>query len=646
MQQRRTMFATGLALTVVLLVQASPFTYGYRRVADEVAYLEIAMGGWSAIAEATTRLATTQGRLGHLASVPISILGSFLSDSYWVRLVFVLMHFGVFVLFAAYVSRVLATKVTFPLLILLLTLQPIGADSDHMPPINYPLQNTLPLVMLFAARLTILEGESRGRTGGFTIALARLVFLIALVLNEYTFLAGTAVLACEYLARWGRRLDGASGPTTAKLRSLCDRSLLLDAGLVVLAFASYIGFRSIFPSQYEGNVLDAVNLPWRIVATTIGHVHAGTFFSHDLDIGPIPRQAIPLAALAGLLTAVCSCVVLGQARAIATPITIIVVCVVAIAYVTFPLASNAKFQGWCLEGGACGSLDSRISYLGYALILLCLIALALRLMPTRLTTWAMVAVLSGVLGLLGAASYAHNLRIGLVHANDALVWHRANLLACHPDLQSPSDRRLLRMIDPDARVRFHPGTDKAHFWRNYLTLKSKNQSCPPEDERRQAERRLLNDSEPVLAVGQDVRFSRPSAVRYLGGGWSAREEAGIWTDGARAELAFVVAPGPPLGPLVLKVDFTAYVRPNLPAQTVDVYVDGRRVDTWTIVRAVNDGRAQERAIPIEPGRQAAEEIKVVFHILSPRQPEADREIADSRHLGIFLLSIVLESQPR
>jgi hypothetical protein len=221
------------------------------------------------------------GRLGYLATGPINVLGSLLSDNYWARLAFVLMHFGVFVLFAAYVSRVLATKVTFPLLIILLTLQGIGQVMDHMPPIRYPLQNTLPLIMLFAARLTILEAESRGQTGGFTIVLARLAFLIALVLTEYTFLAGTAALACEYLARWGRRLHGNFRPVAAKVRALFDRSFLLDATIVVLAFTSYIGFRLIFPSSYPGNVIDAAESPWRIVETTIGHVHAATFFAHE-----------------------------------------------------------------------------------------------------------------------------------------------------------------------------------------------------------------------------------------------------------------------------------------------------------------------------------------------------------------------------
>lgn len=643
-KQRRIVIATWLSLAVVLIIQALPFTYGYRRLEDDAMFLRGLAGGWAGIKQLTVAMSVEQGRLGLLAIVPINILGSYFADTLSMRLAYVLLHSGVFALFAVYVSRLLATNIACPLLLVLVTLQPVGAVNDHMPPIAYPLQNTLPLIMLFAARLTILDAGRQGRIGGTAAWLARLGFLVALVLTEYMFLVGTAALACEYLPQWVRRLRGSSAfAMVMKVPTLVDRQFLWDAGLVVVALVSYLGYRLAFPSSYPGNVIDAAREPWRIVATTVLHVRAGTIFVRDLfDIGSIPRQVIGLAGVVGLLTAVCSFLVLCRVRAIRAPLAVIALCIVAIAYVTFPLASTAKQQAWCLDGGLCGYLDSRISYLGFGLILLCLVALALQWMPTFRAARATVVVLSGALGVLGAANYAYNVRDGLVYANDARAWSRANLLACHPDLQSPSDRRLVRMIDPEARIRFPRGSDQAHFWRGYLQLESRSRACSRDADRQHAERRLLNDSEPILAIGHTVRFSTSSAMRYLGKGWSGQETMGAWTDGTRAELAFSLPTGTESQALGLTVGFVAYIRPGAAEQTVDVHVEGRRVDTWTITRALSDGRVHQRTIPIEAGWRPGQEIEVEFRILDPRQPVADREISDGRQLGIFILSMVLE----
>ncbi|MFO1159895.1 MAG: hypothetical protein U1E60_13730 [Reyranellaceae bacterium] len=637
---RRALIATWLTLAVVIVIQALPFTYGYRRAADDTVFLDALAGGWAGIEWLTLRLSMIQGRLGLLVAIPLNVLGTYLADNYWLRLAYVLMHFGVFFLFAAYVSRLLAANVTYPLLVLLLTLQAIGGVNDYMPPITYPVQNTLPLILLFGARLAILRADGQKRTGGFAVWLARLAFLIALVVTEYTFLVGSAALACEYAAKWTRGLR--RDPGRAKFSVLIDRGFLWDAGLVAIALISYLGYRAVFPSTYEGNVIDGAGSPWRILATMARHVHAGTIFVRDLfDIASLPRQALLLSAVVGVVTAVCSSLVLSQARSIRAPFVVMAACIAAIAYVTFPLAGNARQQLWCLESGACGYLDSRITYLGFGLIVLCFIGLVLKWMPTPRAVGAMVAVLSGALGLLGAANYAFNLRDGLAYANDAKGWHRANLLACYPDMQPELDRRLIRMIDPEARIRFHPGTDQAHFWRRYLALKSRNQLCTEDGERQQADRRLLSDAEPILSIDHTILFSQLMSARYLGKGWSALEPAGVWTDGQRADLAFALAPGAEGKPLALKLRFTVYVRPSLPGQTIDILVDGKRVDTWTITRAMNEGGVQERTIPLGLGRGPREETEVVLHILDPRQPLADRDIADTRHLGIFLHSMTL-----
>lgn len=136
-----TVALTWLVLAVIVVMQALPFTYGYRRSADDLAFLAVLFGGRS-LDEFAISAAVAQGRLGLLLTVPLNVLGTYLSGEYIARLSFVLMHFGVFALFAAYFSLISATNVTRALLIFLIALHPICRGTDHMPPTSYPAEHS------------------------------------------------------------------------------------------------------------------------------------------------------------------------------------------------------------------------------------------------------------------------------------------------------------------------------------------------------------------------------------------------------------------------------------------------------------------------------------------------------------------------
>lgn len=639
--RRSTVILTWLALAVIILLQAQPFTYGYRRSADDVTFLAALSNGWRALEEMTVSLAVFQGRLGLLVTTPLNAIGAYLSDSHLARWSFVLLHFGVFALFAAYFSIISATNVSRALLLFLAVLQTICGRDDYMPPIAYPLQNTLPFIGLLVARCTILLVGQRDR-GRALLWPARLVFLLAMLTTEFAFLLASALLAGEYSFALARRWRNGGSARQALVDVASQRTFFYDVALVVLALLAYLAYRSIHPSSYIGNVVDAGLETGRVIETTARHVLAGTVFSRDiLDVASLPRHALPMAVLVGVLTTACLIATLHEVRDLPSPLMVALGSVLAIAYVTFPLAGNARQQVWCVDSGACGYLDSRISYLGFAVIVICLSALVLRRMPTPKAARLAVVVMAVATGLIGATTYARNLRDGLDMKVDGWTWERAALLACYPEEQPAADSQILGLIDPEKRVRFHPGANKAQFWRDYMKFVLEDGQCPPDSAARRTELRRILDFGATAFVGQPILFRGKSANLYLGDGWSQPEAGGVWSDAERANLVFLPRFLPGTEGLELRVDFQPYIRPSVGRQTISVAVNGRHVDTWTIDKEMLDRGCCKR--PLVLGREIVpgEMVDITFRIRDPRNPDADRELVDSRRLGLFLRSMTL-----
>lgn len=641
-RDRSIVWLTWLALAVIILLQAQPFTYGYRRSADEVAFLAALTNGWRTVEEMTVMLAVTQGRLGLFVTTPLNVLGAYLSDESLARWVFVLLHFGVYALFATYFSIISATNVTRSLLLFLIALQTICGRDDYMPPITYPLQNTLAFLALLIARCSILLVQRSDRSGRYLLWPARAIFLLAMLTTEFAFLLATALLAAEHgftLAE--RRRTGASA-RDALLGLITQRTFIYDVAIVSIALFAYLAYRWTHPSGYVGNVIDAGLEFGRVIEATARHVLAGTVFSRNIfDFGTLPLEALPLAALVGILTAACLVAVLPEVRTLPSPFFVTLGSVLAIAYVTFPLAGNARQQVWCVDSGACGYLDSRISYLGFAVIIICMISLLLRRMPTSRAAMTTIAVISVATGLIAATTYARNLRDGRDMIPEAWTWERAAILACYPEEQPVANHQLLKVIDPDRRVRFHPGSDKARFWRDYMRFVREDGQCPPDKAAQRAELKRVKEFGLVVLSGQTIYFRDRSAGLFLGSGWSQPEAWGIWSDAEQASLVFLARFAPGAEGPHLRFAFRPYIRPSTGRQTISVSVNGRLADTWTITKEMDDKGCCERTIALGRELNPAEEVDITFRIHDPRKPEADREIVDGRRLGIFLQSMTL-----
>jgi hypothetical protein len=168
-----------------------------------------------------------------------------------------------------------------------------------------------------------------------------------------------------------------------------------------------------------------------------------------------------------------------------------------------------------------------------------------------------------------------------------------------------------------------------------------HRSCTGDTVSRQAALQQVNELGPALAVGQTVHLKDKSANRYLGTGWSQQESWGVWSDADQANLVFLARSPPGADRLRLRVTFRPYVRPSVGRQTISVSVNGHSVDMWTISKEMLDKECCERSIALGRDLPATDEIDVTFHISDPRNPDADREIADSRHLGLMLQSMTL-----
>jgi hypothetical protein len=628
-------------IAIVIVMQALPFVEGYRRSADEVAFLDYAMQGWRAVATTTEWLAFSQGRLGLLFTTPLNALGALYSDILAVRTAFVVLHFAVFALFAAYFSLVSARHVTGALLLLLVTLQPLCRVNEFMPPVTYPLQNSLPFLWLLLARYVVVV-ESRRADGGRPSRLwpACAVFILAMMTTEYAFLLGSALLLAEYGFALGSQARPGISWRDRLARLMRQRKTALDALSVGIALGTYVGFRAIYPSGYEGNVLDAAFDIQRVLATTFHRVWAGTIFSHGLA----PPLSAPwylwlAAAVVGIATTFALVLTLPTIRSLPSPLLVITGCLAVILYVSFPLAANARQQRWCLEEGACGYLDSRLSYLAVAVIALSVLAWVLRSLTWPILAKVFVVSVAVVLGILGAMTFLDSWQRGRTMHADAGAWRNANLLACYPDHQPASDALLVKMIDSDNRVPFHPGSDRAGYWRRYLRHEAGSVDCKSAASRLAEVHRLG----PAITLGQTVDFAAGTGgSAYLGTGWSLPEPPfGVWSDGPQAELMLVPRDVPADRQAYLKVRFHPYFGPSVVNQTIEVIVNGVPTEEWKLTLERDRAGCCERFIALP--RTVAKDglVTVVFRLSQPRTPSLEPSSPETRRLGLALVTATL-----
>jgi hypothetical protein len=257
-------------------------------------------------------------------------------------------------------------------------------------------------------------------------------------------------------------------------------------------------------------------------------------------------------------------------------------------------------------------------------------------------TTIFVAAVAVVMGAVAALTFMDSWQRGRTMYAEAGAWRSAKLLACYPDYQPASDEFLLRMIDRENRVPFHPDSDRAGYWRRYMRYVSGSADCTAVGETAAARLEQVKKLGPVISLNQTIGFVAGSGgTAYLGSGWSQPEPHGVWTDGPRAELVFLPREVSADRQAYLKIRFIAYFGPSVPSQTIEVFVNGARIDEWTMTMDRDHGRWVERFIALQRKMPPNDVVTVALRIARPRVPSLEPAVPDTRALGLALSAMTL-----
>lgn len=638
---RRVIVAVLVAPAVLL--QAMPFLIGYRQSADDVYFLQVYLDGWDAVWRFTVDAAVEQGRLGQFIMLPLNTVGAAFQGIAWVRFLFVLLHFGIFAIFAFYVRALLGRPVGLVLFLVLVTMQPLA--YQHLPPTAYPLQNSLPLLIILLVRLALMFRQRRGQGGARAIDIVLYtLFALAMAVTEFALLFGTALLAAEYLCRLAAAWQRSRSAAAALRQAVSNRGFLADCAAVFVVLAAYLIYRLAYPSQYPGNSPDGLFAFARFGETLLRHIWAGTIFAHLNESRAAAGTWVTMSSvLAGLFTAVAAGLTLSRAAGLRAPLLVAAVALLLALYVTAPLAATEKQQGWCVDTNVCAYLDSRISYLGVAAAIVAVTALLYRCLPFRPLRLLLTLGLSAGLGWMAAVANAQNWSVARDMAIDVATWGRAELLACHPELTPDDEVVLLRIIDPQSRVSFHPGFEPMDLWRKYMRHVAAGGGCPQDPAARSAASRRIAAFLPNLSPGETVAISRTSGGAFLGRGWSLPEAWGVWSDGKEAELTFFPEGLRAEQETTLSLRFHPYFGPSVERQAVIASVGGREVARFAIEREDFGEDCCRMDIPISPSDIEDRRVTVTLRIADPRDPAAEGGL-DPRRLGIGLREFTLSAR--
>lgn len=631
------------AIGLLALVQIAMFMQGYRLAADDAGFLQSWMGGYSSIWEAGSIAAHGQGRIGMYVMWPLNAFASYWSGYPSSRFCFVALYFSVFFLFASYMSRLLKRDLTLVLVLLLLVAHPLA--FEHMPPNAYSLQNTLPVFLILLARIVLLRTRASSPTaaGRLVACGAMAIFGLATLVSEYALMFGASLVLAEGIFETFVFNQRGARSSRALARILV-RERSTDLLILVGVLALYLVFRQMNPSSYDGNHLDGMARPDRLVITAVAHIASGSIFPRlGSDLIQVP-PSVWLAALA------CGVVAYSAARfasrflqQVPSPGIVSVAALLLALLITLPLAATAKQQAWCLEGGACGYLDSRIAYVWLGLCLLGMAAWCRQAITARAPAMRFdraFGILAGVVAMLG---FAHNWQVAERMSAVSMAWKRADVIACFPQGITPDSGPLRTLIDPRKLVALHPDVDVDDYWRNYVEWGSRQLDCPREIQERQRRLfQLVKDARgpsDVLAFGARVRFSRERGDRFLYANWSS-EPWGVWSTDKQANLK-VRLPATRNG-VYFEFKALRYVPPKS-RRPVRIIANGLAVASLGIqVKAENYRVLIPRSV-LERSRDGITDI--VFLVDDASSPKLDGMSQDTRVLGVGLVEMTFVAAP-
>ncbi len=595
------------------------FLSGYLTTADDVFFLDTLLQGPQHVWLTSIGMAQGHGRIGFYGLMPLNMWAAHMSVYLVWRILFVALYIGTAALIFVYAEKLLRCQIAIISFLLWLCLHPLG--FDHLPPVAYPVQNTVPILVLVSLRLWSLE---RGERGGWML-LGRALQITAMLLTEFAALMGFVMMAAEAFVR--HPLVDRGGAVW--LRSVFgDSKTWRDGITAALVLGPYLGYRIAFPSSYLGNQIDGAAEFGALGITTLLHVLEGlvVFRLHEVSqLLPQPENGLILvgAVVAGVVMIVAVWQALKPVSKPASRSSALLFLLGAILVVTLPLTATTKQQQMCLEN-SCAYLDSRSSILGVVLILVLVLG-----------TWrarAMRACVALAAGTVFCVGSLHNWQVAQQMQTYAKTWERAEALACRPDLVPQEPKHLTNLIDPEGLIKLvHTPEVKDSFWPLYLMRAQAWSGCA--------------DS-PVLAAAQMgsylpglVRGAAPQTDlgKYLNTGWSAPELAGVWSNGQQA-LLNIIPQGMDEGERAsLIIEAGVFLEGQMTGQEITVLQEGQVLFNANLTPQ-NGAACCRFEVPLLPYDLANEEITLTLNLPDARVPVT---LPDRRQLGIFLRTLEL-----
>jgi hypothetical protein len=566
---------------VVLLIQGAPFLAGYRLTADDVAFHQYVMQGWSASWEFVKTASVGQGRIVHFLDLPFALLGSYYADNFLFRVFYTSLYFGNFILVGLYASLLLLNRyaLRFSLLLALVLTSFHPLDYFHLAPTSYPLHVSLPIFLILVSRMGLWGSRMDDQLQTSAQEVAWLSFCFSgMMLSEYGFLIGVSCMFAEASARTFRTAKTKNSFWGAILYWLRHRYTLKDFFIAALFLLLYFGFRSIYPSNYAGNQLAADFHIAPFLKTLFGHIYGGTSLAsfaryHSLIADSLSNISVvdglfTLVVFVGTFLVANFCIQgIWHKDEFSLPtsgflVTALIAFLCAL-IVTAPVAATGMKQSWCGNIHACVFLDSRISYLAVGVFFSALLVSVIKLLTRARVNSAITIAASLLLSTAASVSYVNNKGVEMDMQEFAGAWERGKLLACGKDL-IPRAVKISSIVDPLQRVSYHPGFDMDFYWSKYLEDQRLKRNC-------QAMSRPIADLYPEVVLGRKMLARNTGvATSFLGPGWSTPESWGVWSVGDAAEIYLPDVKG--MEEIVIEV--AAFVRPFHPKQDVAIKLNG------------------------------------------------------------------------
>ncbi|MBM07710.1 MAG: hypothetical protein CMH88_15405 [Oceanibulbus sp.] len=613
-------------LTFLLtLWHSSFFLTGYRLTSDEVYFSYIAMQGTEAVFDTSRWIAENQGRIGFLFLQPINMFAALMSEILVWRIAFVALYMLMVWVGFVYAGRLLKMRIAPLAFLVFLALHPLA--FEHLPPTSYPLQNTLPFLVLFSCRLAALTYGERGAWG----VLGRLLQGFALLATEFALLLGIVMVVAEVLARHPLRVRQLWSWLHTVLK---DRRAWLDIATLSAVIGLYSAYRLAYPSIYEDNSLQGIGNLSAVIHTIWRHIIDGLVLprlSAQLFQAPLHIWGAALLSGAGIYFALRLSLRAVGVQSVAL-VKIVTFLLGAMLFVTLPVSASLKQQGWCEALRYCAYLDSRTTILGVVLVCVLLVNALLLAFKDHPTVPVLQRGVAGLFASIFAMGGLHNWHVAQEMNRYDKVWQDARTLACVPALTPDGANRLYALIDPQRMIPFYVDEAPLGFWPLYLEWVRNKDDCA---KAAVLTRSLTQSYLPVLHPNVLQRIGGAEGGKYLGEGWSEIEAWGVWSDAAKAQIVFHAPSLEPGEQAALRLDAHMYLNPNITSQRLIVKQDDQIL--WEGAQGPED-QDHSLIIPLLPYNPSQEAMTLTLRLPDAQAPLAGGE---TRAIGIGLKGLTL-----